>query len=67
MMTKPTQNERPSGRSSTALATALPPTNWGFGVELAAHDRPKLRRGAAIAFTIAAVGSVLAFIEIVTS
>lgn len=54
------------GRSPTQTA-ALLPTNWGFDAELAAHDRPKLRPGAAIAFTIAAVGSVLAFIEMVTS
>jgi hypothetical protein len=67
MMTNSKQYRRPPGRGSTALAAALLPTNWGFDVELAAHDQPKLRPGAAIAFTIAAVGSVLAFIEIVTS
>ena len=66
-MTNFKQNKRPSGRGSTALTAALLPTNWGFDVELAEHDQPKLRPGAAIAFPIAAVGSVLAFIEIVTS
>jgi hypothetical protein len=67
MMTNSKQNKCPSGRGSTALAAALSPTIWGFDVELAAHDRPKLRPGAAIAFTIAAVVAVLSFIEVIFS
>ncbi len=59
-------SNRAFGRSPSRAA-ALLPASWGYDVELAAEDQPKLRPGAAITFTIAAVGSVLAFIEIVTS
>ena len=60
-------NSDPLDRGSSTQAAALPRNHWVHHAELAAPDQPRLRPGAAILFTIAAVGSVLAFIEIVTS